>query len=184
MLQAIQAFVIIASAAIAPTPSSSVAKDAGAATPLRNHRDLEALVYYCNDGDTCRVGIGEALWFNVRLAGIDAPETGRKGGQPLGDEARDALNRLIKGKLVLLRQTDLDQYNRPVVEILLQNNLVNVAQIEGGWAEMYRGKTKRLDRTIYEQAEAKARATKRGIWGLAEYQSPAAFRKDKRSKTR
>src|SRR5262245_59656458 len=78
---------------------------------------VDAYVYHCHDGDTCRVRIAGAVWLNVRLAGIDAPEVGgaRRGeGQPLGAEARDFLNARVKGKAVTLRQVDLDQYNRPV----------------------------------------------------------------------
>ena len=148
-------------------------------TPEPN-KTVTGTVYYCHDGDTCHVGVAEAMWFNVRLAGIDAPEVqGRSkkaAGQELGDQSRDYLNGLLKGKTVTIRQVDLDPYNRPVVELTLDGKLVNTQLLEQGFAEMYRGKTKRLDKPTYEAAEKTAKDAKRGIWGLARYVSPKEFR--------
>lgn len=142
-------------------------------------KTVTGMVYYCHDGDTCHVGVAEAMWLNVRLAGIDAPEVqgrSKKVGQELGAQSRDYLNDLLKGKTVTIRQVDLDPYNRPVVELTLDGKLINTQLLEQGFAEMYRGKTKRLDKTIYETAEKTAKDAKRGIWGLAHYVSPKDFR--------
>jgi micrococcal nuclease len=141
----------------------------------------KATVHYCSDGDTCRVSIADnTMWVNVRLFGIDAPETSKKklnkGGQPMGNDAKDFLNNLVKGKSVMITQADLDPYNRPVVEIFLGEDSVNLKMIEAGMAEMYRGKTKRIDKQKFEQAEQKAKEAKVGIWSQKTYQSPAAFR--------
>ena len=141
----------------------------------------KATVHYCSDGDTCRVSIADnSMWVNVRLFGIDAPETSKKrfhkDGQPMGNEAKDFLNSLVKGKSVMLSQADLDPYNRPVVEIFLGEESVNLKMIESGMAEMYRGKTKRIDKQKFEAAEQKAKAAQVGIWSQKNYQSPATFR--------
>ncbi len=139
---------------------------------------VEAFVFHCNDGDTCRVKVA-GVWMNVRLGGIDAPEVSRgkkRPGQPLGNEARDFLNAAVRGKTVRLRQTDLDQYNRPVVELHVGDLAVNRAMVGNGFAEAYRGKTKRLDRAVYFATEDAAKKARKGIWSLADYQSPAAFR--------
>lgn len=148
-------------------------------------KTLEAQVYYCHDGDTCRVKVGGAMWVSVRLAGLDAPEVpsrggrGKKGndGQSLGGDAKDFLNKAIQGKTVTLRQVDLDPYNRPVVVLESEGKAVNLQLIEEGYAEVYRGKTKRLDKAPYFAAEEKAKKDKKGIWALANYQSPTEFRK-------
>jgi micrococcal nuclease len=147
-------------------------------------RIVPATVYYCHDGDTCRILVADGLWINVRLAGIDAPEVGskhRKGksGQPMGNEARDFLNEKLKGKQVTVRQTDLDPYNRPVVEILLGETNINLEVIRAGFAEAYRGKTKRITTATYLAAEEQAKTEKKGVWSMKSYQSPKAFRADR-----
>jgi endonuclease YncB( thermonuclease family) len=161
----------------APPPSPGQAADEGDDLPA-----IDALVFHCNDGDTCRVRIAGSVWMNVRLAGIDAPEVShgkKRPGQPLGGESRDFLNSVVKGKSVKLRQTDLDQYNRPVVELTAGEIAVNRTMVENGFAEAYRGKTRRLDNAAYFAAEAAAKKARKGVWGLASYQSPAEFRKQR-----
>ena len=141
-----------------------------------------ATVFYCYDGDTCRVKTNEGLWFNVRLFGIDAHEMPRKGkkmrpGQPFTDFAKNALNKKTQGKSVKLNQADLDPFNRPVVEIWLNDKNINLEMVEEGWAEAYRGKTKRIKMDAYFEAEKQARKKKLGIWKLKNYESPREFRK-------
>ena len=145
-------------------------------------KNIDGIVYNCNDGDTCHVGVAEAMWMNVRLAGIDAPEVAgkKKQGQEMGEKSRDFLNNLVKGKNVSIRQVDLDHYNRPVVELSFEGKLINIQILEQGHAEMYRGKTKRLDKTQYEAAEKVAKDAKRGIWSLSNYVSPKEFRNQKK----
>lgn len=142
-------------------------------------KDIEAYVTHCSDGDTCRVQFGDSLWVNVRLAGIDAPEVShskKRPGQPLGEEAKVFLNALVQGKAVQVRQSDLDPFNRPVVELVQGAISVNLRMVQEGFAEAYRGKAKRLDRAPYLGAEAAAKAAKKGIWGLPVHVSPAHFR--------
>lgn len=154
-----------------------------AATAPEVTQDVDAYVYYCHDGDTCRVAVAQGVWFNVRLAAIDAPELkkGGRGGrwdtQPGGEAARAETNRLLKGKTVRLRQVDLDPYNRPVAEFRDGSELVNLKLVEEGYAEAYRGKTKRLDKSGYFAAEARAKLGHKGIWALAGYESPSDYRK-------
>ena len=145
-----------------------------------------AAVLYCFDGDTCRVKTNAGLWFNARLFGIDAQETERKGrkkspGQPFAEPAKKALNQKIKGKAVKLKQADLDHYNRPVVEVWLGDKNINLQMVEEGWAEAYRGKTKRISLKPYLEAEKRAKKKKLGIWKLKNYVSPREFRKKGKS---
>jgi endonuclease YncB( thermonuclease family) len=173
------AFLAAAAATAAPAASPS-GPDLG-----ESLQAVDAYVYHCHDGDTCRVRVADAVWLNVRLAGIDAPEVGggrKRAGQPMGDQARDFLNGAIKGKTVKLRQLDLDQYNRPVVELTLGEQAVNRQLVVEGFAEVYRGKAKRLDRAPYEAAEAEAKKARKGIWSLSSYESPKDFRKATKSR--
>jgi len=152
---------------------------------------VTATVTRCSDGDTCHIVTStptpttvspSKLWFNVRLAGIDAPEIPKKrgkykSGQEFGIQAHRYLSDAVMGKQVVIRQTDLDQYNRPVVELFLGERNINLEMVSMGYAEAYRGKTKRLDSKAYLNAETAAKAEKVGIWGLKNYESPADFRK-------
>ena len=134
-------------------------------------KSVDAYVYYCHDGDTCRVKVAGSMWVSVRLAGIDAPEVGSRGGrgkkkndgQTMGQDAKDFLNKAVQGKNVALRQVDLDPYNRPVVVLETEGKSVNLQLVEEGFAEVYRGKTKRLDKAPYLAAEEKAKKDKKGI---------------------
>lgn len=151
---------------------------------IADDKTVAGKVYHCNDGDTCRVQIANAMWMNVRLAGIDAPEVAKgrgqqkKGGQPYADEAKAYLNKRLQQQNVIVRQVDLDPFNRPVVEITLaaEKQPINLELIATGHAEMYRGKTKRLNRELYAQAEEQAKQRKLGIWALSDYQSPSTYR--------
>lgn len=142
---------------------------------------VDAKVISCYDGDTCKVELSEALTFKVRLAGIDCPEMGdkRNKNQNLASEARDFLNGQVKGKKVSLRQIDLDRYNRPIVEMKISDNIVNLQLLEKGFAEVYRKSGPKLDKATYYKSESKAKNQKVGIWGLANYQTPYQYRKSK-----
>jgi micrococcal nuclease len=148
----------------------------------RSKIKVAAEVVHCHDGDTCTVVVASGLSFNVRLAGIDAPEVGRFGmpsaeGQPLGLASRDALISLaVNKKNTLLRQIDLDRYNRPVMEIFVAGELINVKMLEIGMAERYTGNTKGLDSSKYEIAETKSKNGKVGIWSNPHYVSPKNWR--------
>jgi endonuclease YncB( thermonuclease family) len=143
-----------------------------------------AEITHCRDGDTCRVVTESGLWFNARLAGIDAPEveSARKPkneGQPLGHQSRDTLSDLVvKKKNTQIRQVDLDPYNRPVIEIYIGEECINIKLLELGLAETYKGKTKRIDKDKYLNAESRARSGKAGIWGLKNYLSPEQWRRE------
>ena len=123
-------------------------------------------ITHCHDGDTCQVILSSGLTLNVRLAGIDAPEVGRYDkptakGQDLGEASRNALVSLVVHKKdTQISQIDLDRYNRPVVEIFVANELINIKMLEIGMAERYTGKTKLIDRTKYEAAEFKSKKCK------------------------
>lgn len=145
---------------------------------------MPASVKHCHDGDTCRIVTEPGhMWMNVRLAGIDAPETSNRHnkskGQPMGDEATEYVNGILAGKTVEIEQVDLDAYNRPVVVIWNNGKNFNITLVENGFAEAYRGAVKRIDQGAYVQAEAGAKSAKKGIWSLPDTirQSPAEYRK-------
>lgn len=152
----------------------------------------------CHDGDTCRVRLREnelkegetknqEISFNVRLAGIDAPEVRNHktglGAQSFGQEAQSFLQGRIAGKGVLLRQYGTDPYNRPLVEIFLGDTNVNLELVQMGFAEVYLGATGGIDLKPYVTAETQAKQRKIGMWAQGEdYISPGSFRHQRRAK--
>ena len=153
--------------------------------------DKKYTVIGCNDGDTCRVHDDKNQEKKVRLVGIDAPEVAKKKGrhpgrkelhgQPLGLAAKEKLNTMLKGKQVQLHEFGTDIYKRELAEIYLERLNVNVKMVEDGFAEVYRGKPPQgLHLESYQRAEQQAKAAKRGIWSIEDYESPKAFRSKNR----
>lgn len=97
----------------------------------------------------------------------------------MGAESRDSLiDLVVKKKNITIRQVDLDHYNRPVIEIYSGEECINTKILELGMAERYRGKTKRIDKSVYDAAEEKAKSAKVGIWGIKTYVSPEQWRRE------
>jgi micrococcal nuclease len=149
-------------------------------------RTVIGIVTKVSDGDTIHLTTLEQTKLRVRLYGIDAPETpkinqrtGRvnKPGQPYGEEAWRALEGKIKGKQVKLEIIDIDRYRRSVGIIWLDNRNINLEMVKEGFAEAYVEYLKAPYRSKFIEAEREAKATKRGIWSLPEYERPKDFRK-------
>ncbi len=95
-------------------------------------------VAYVYDGDTFRTASGE----RIRLLGINAPEVthGSEPGQVMGDEATQALKRMIAGKTVRLAfdRERRDVYGRTLAQIWLRDGAwVNGEMVRRGFAHVY-----------------------------------------------
>jgi micrococcal nuclease len=130
------------------------------------------IIQDCNDGDTCRA----AELGRMRLVGIDAPEI----GQAFAIESRDFLRNKIKAarKTCVVSQGK-DRYNRELVVIIADDQVLNIALIEEGLAEAYFIGT---PWSSYVDAQKKARSEKKGMWSQKNYQKPSSFRKSKKQK--
>lgn len=136
----------------------------------------ESPVTWCFDGDTVKLGDRRV----VRLAGIDAPETGKRGekGQYYAREARKALEDLCRGIPVTvypLGADGRDRYGRLVGELRLADGTsLNERMLEKGAAFFYPHRD--LDPEYMERLKKiqdEAIRERRGLWaGLLE--SPAA----------
>lgn len=139
----------------------------------------EVMIQSCSDGDTCAVQVA-GLALKVRLAGIDAPETGRKkgGGQPFARESKEALNQMAAGKKLQIAQYGLDAFNRPLVTIRAESGaIVNEELVRLGLAEVYEGNEK-YDVTRLRALQSEAKSARRGMWSLGtRYVSPYLYRK-------
>jgi len=149
-------------------------------------RTVNGTVTKVSDGDTIHVTTPDRTKLRVRLYGIDAPETpkinqrtGRvnKPGQPYGEESWRALKSRIMGMQVRLDIIDIDRYKRMVGMIWIDNRNINLEMVREGYAEAYVEYLKEPYRSQFIRAEMEARAAKRGIWSLQDYERPKDFRK-------
>jgi micrococcal nuclease len=99
----------------------------------------------------------------IRLAGIDAPES----GQAFGTKAKQRLLELVGGLVVTVDWHKRDKYKRTVGKLVHQERDVNLAMVEGGFAWWYRnyaGEQSKTDQVLYEAAERQARTNRSGLW--------------------
>jgi micrococcal nuclease len=134
------------------------------------------------DGDTITVITANHTKLRIRMVGIDAPET-PKGtkfpGQPYGKEAEAYLTQLVEGKRVTVEIYGVDRYKRLLATIFLDGKDINLAMIEAGLAEVYRGpESGNPYKQQYQAAEETARSAKKNMWIQGNtYESPRAYRK-------
>jgi endonuclease YncB( thermonuclease family) len=128
-------------------------------------RTLEGSVYVV-DGDTLRMGD-----LPIRLEGLDAPELDqicRRGGRSYrcGEEAREALIRLVAGKPVRCRADGRDRYGRSLARCSIGERDLGAVLVEQGDAIAYGD---------YEPEEARARTRRSGLWAGA-FEEPRLWR--------
>jgi micrococcal nuclease len=134
------------------------------------------------DGDTVTVITPNQTKLRIRMLGIDAPET-PKGvkfpGQPYSKEAEAYLKQLVEGKRVRGEIYQVDRYKRLLSTIFIDGKDINLAMIEVGLAEVYRGpESGNPHKQQYQAADEVTRAAKKGMWVLGNhYESPRAYRK-------
>lgn len=110
-----------------------------------------------SDGDTLHVLDDAKREHTIRLAGIDAPE--RK--QDFGTVARDRLAELTKGKAVAVLAGKPDKYGRTLARIEVEGQDVGHRLVAEGLAWHY---VRFSDDATLADAEAEARAARRGLW--------------------
>ena len=149
-----------------------------AGDPVQSSATFKVVKVY--DGDSLKVS-GRGLTLMVRLVGIDAPESGRKGvaGQPFSQKAKKRLKELVAGGRVSLISHGTGSYNRQLAEVLVKGVHVNLTLLREGLAEIYGGKMpKKVNKSLFLKAEAKAKKRKIGIWSLgSRYESPRSWRR-------
>jgi len=84
--------------------------------------------------------------FSVRLLGIDTPEIKTKSTREkqLAILSRDALETLIIGQIVQLRNVSIEKYGRILANVYLKEIDLSQWMIEKGYAVPYDGKTKQI----------------------------------------
>jgi micrococcal nuclease len=115
------------------------------------------------DGDTVVVLDTDKVQHKIRMAGIDAAES----GQDWGTRAKQHLSSLIGGKDVLVETQKQDKYGRTVGKIIADDQDVNLAMVRAGlawWYKKYSREQSAPDRLLYEAAETAAREARVGLW--------------------
>jgi micrococcal nuclease len=164
--------------------SSATGNPSTGTSPTGKHpqRIEEGIVERIADGDTVTVITSNQTKLRIRMLGIDAPETPKGAkfpGQPYGPEAEAYLKRLVEGKRVTVEIYGVDRYKRLLSTIFIDGKDINLAMIEAGLAEVYRGpESGNPYKQQYQAAEDTARSAKKGMWVLGDkYESPRAYRK-------
>jgi len=123
--------------------------------------DLSGGVVGIADGDTFTLLTSDKQQVKIRLAEIDAPES----GQPYGNKSKQALSGLIFHKDIRVVVQTTDRYGRTVERPYVGELDVCEEMVRVGAAWVYRQYV--VDESLFD-VENNARAARRGIWGLSE----------------
>lgn len=124
------------------------------------------------DGDTIKVDVG-GKQTNVRLIGIDTPETHKPGVKVEcgGREASENMTKIARaGATVRLTydptQDHVDRYGRLLAYASIDGQNLQLAQLRAGLAEVYVYGGKPFQRVeSFRRAEHAAEQARRGVWG-------------------
>lgn len=132
------------------------------------------------DGDTVIVQEADGTEHKVRLVGIDAPEK----EQHYGLAAKQHLQRVLGNKVLRVETQQNDVYGRELGTLWLNEDDVNLAQIQAGFAWHYRrfaAQQALARRLSYAAAETAARQAKLGLWQETNPTPPWDFRQQQRT---
>ncbi|MEH3113759.1 thermonuclease family protein [Pedobacter terrae] len=124
-----------------------------------NNLVFTARVIRILDGDTMEV-LYQDHPVTIRLAHIDCPE--KRGHQPFGTKAKQALSHLCFGQMVTIGGQKYDRYKR-LIAIVINNKkqVINQEMIKQGMAWHFK---KYSSDPLYAQLELTARKHKVGLW--------------------
>jgi endonuclease YncB( thermonuclease family) len=126
--------------------------------------EIQGRVVAIVDGDTFTLLTADNRQVKIRLAEIDAPES----GQPFGNRSKQVLSDLIFGEKVRVVVQTIDRYGRFVGRPYVGDIDVCAEMVRTGAAWAYR-RYLRDDRLL--SLESQARTAERGVWSLSEAQN-------------
>ena len=143
------------------------------------HYTLTGRIVQVSDGDTINILIDRQT-HRVRLASIDAPETGHgsaRPGQPYGEASRKNLAEHVAGKTLTLICYEKDHYGRDVCDVPVEGTTANRLQVQSGmaWANQQGGGQYLRDRSLPE-LEKQAKAERAGLWAEPKPIAPWVWR--------
>lgn len=124
-----------------------------------SHLVFTAKVIRIMDGDTMEV-LYQDQPLKIRLAHIDCPE--KRGHQPFGTKAKQALSDLCFGQMVTVQGQKYDRYKRLIAIVINdKKEVINQEMIRQGMAWHFKKYSSDL---LYAQLEINARKNKVGLW--------------------
>lgn len=136
---------------------------------------LSGRVVGVSDGDTVSVLDATNSQWKIRLMGIDAPEK----NQAFGQRSKQHLSDLVFDKQVRIEYSKKDRYGRTIGKILVDGIDANLEQIKAGMAwhyKQYQKEQTSSDRSLYSEAEDRARVGHVGLWADSDPTPPWEFR--------
>ena len=123
------------------------------------------------DGDTVEISPAIDGVEEVRLIGVDTPETvdPMEGIEPYGPQASAFAKRELSGRRVGLEfdEERVDQYGRLLAYVHAGGSMFNEELLRKGYAQAYPYPPNTAHATRFAAAQRKARAAGIGIWGLS-----------------
>ncbi|ODV77844.1 SNase-domain-containing protein [Suhomyces tanzawaensis NRRL Y-17324] len=126
----------------------------------------------------------------IRLCGVDAPERAHWGNpaQPHSEESLQWLRQYVMGRNVTITPYLIDQYKRVVARAQVWKwtgrKDVSAEMLRGGYGMVYEGMIGAEfgdNESWYRRLEAKAKKSKKGIWGLSNLVTPGEYKKEHRA---
>ena len=123
------------------------------------------------DGDTIKV-ILDGEQTNIRLHGIDAPET----GQAYGQAATKIMREITTGRAITIKVLERDRYGRPVALVNADGVSAQEVMLELGYAWVYGKYCAQSYCSQWEQLQDKAKRQRKGLWQDENAQPPWEWR--------
>lgn len=122
------------------------------------------------DGDTLTLLTSKKEQVRIRLAEIDAPES----GQPFGTASKKSLSRMCASINATVRVQDIDRYGRVVGRVYCGGVDANALQVQDGMAWVYDSYVR--DKALYRLQQS-ARESNSGLWSDPKPIKPWEWRK-------
>lgn len=142
-----------------PIPSSTSESVQGLEIPQNLYKVLKVI-----DGDTIDIEINGKKE-NIRLIGIDAPES----GQCFGNESTSKAHKLLSSQVIVLEkdpsQDERDRYGRLLGYIFLSDGTnIQELMIREGFVREYTYSKPYKYQSLFKNAQVEAQNNKRGLW--------------------
>lgn len=127
------------------------------------------------DGDTVTVLTKDGRFENIRLYGIDCPESAQSGGS----DATAFTQNMVFLSEVKITVLNKDQYNRSVALVHLPDGtLLNRELVKNGHAWVYSAYCKQDFCKEWKVLEQKAKKNKQGLWTKSNPKAPWDWRRE------
>lgn len=144
-----------------------------ASPQIKRGDELHGRVVRIADGDTVTVLTGSKQQVRIRLAEIDAPES----GQAFGNRSKQSLTRMCGNKTARVQVQDIDRYGRVVGRVHCGPYDTSAEQVSAGMAWVYDSYVR--DKSLYQLQDA-ARKARVGLWGDPSPIKPWEWRRGER----